>query len=143
MKSFIIKLQDFFQFNRNNTNNGGYPPGILKYLIPLYQREYKWEDDKIEGLVQDINNRDKFLGNIILDEKIGMPTNIESVYEIVDGQQRITTSFLIFIALYNQLHGMPMEQQSIILKINQNHQFNWWFAQALEGPITVLRLKAH
>ena len=83
--------------------------------IPLYQREYKWSDEKITGMIQDINSRDKFLGNIIFDE-------LSDHYEIADGQQRITTCLLILVALYNHYEGSPIEQSSIksfITPINQ------------------------
>ncbi len=46
-------------------------------------------------LITDINNRDKFLGNLILN-------CISDYYEIVDGQQRVTTILLILLALFNK-----------------------------------------
>ena len=85
MKSFTIKLQDFFKLNnRDRDQEINFDPSKRQLLIPLYQREYKWTRDKVQVLINDIKQRDKFLGIVILDET-------QDCYEIVDGQQRITT----------------------------------------------------
>lgn len=67
-----------------------------KYVIPIYQRNYAWEADEIEQLLNDINdfgssNSDDnyYLGSLIVDE-IG-----ESRFSVIDGQQRLTTIFLL------------------------------------------------
>lgn len=73
------------------------------YKIPLYQRPYKWGDDQVDKLWDDIfeayeNNEDNyFLGSIITakprdDEK----TNYA---DVVDGQQRLTTLMIMFCVL--------------------------------------------
>ena len=69
-----------------------------KYLIPLYQRNYAWEEKEIEQLLQDIIDKSSdidskyYLGTLIVDEKI---RNNETIFEIIDGQQRHTTLTLI------------------------------------------------
>ena len=67
-----------------------------KYVIPIYQRNYAWEVDEIEQLLNDINdfgssNSDDnyYLGSLIVDE-IG-----ERRFSVIDGQQRLTTIFLL------------------------------------------------
>ncbi len=105
MKAFTSKLKDFFKLNTASAEEN-FCENKRKLLIPLYQREYKWEDDKIFNLISDITSRDKFLGIIILDEK-------QECYEIIDGQQRITTCFLTLLVLYNHYDGSPMEQRDI------------------------------
>ena len=85
-------------------------------LIPLYQREYKWETEKVKTLIQDISKRDKFLGIVIFDEK-------ENNYEIVDGQQRATTCFLVLVALYNHYKGSEMEQRSLLKLLKPYRDF--------------------
>lgn len=57
-------------------------------------------------MIADIKEKTKFLGIVIVDE-----TN--TGYEIVDGQQRITTFMLILAALYNFYNGHRREQDSI------------------------------
>jgi len=62
------------------------------YNIPLYQRGYKWKTTQVEKLLEDINNfqpeGNKFycLQNITL-----VPSKLSNVFNVVDGQQRLTT----------------------------------------------------
>lgn len=106
MRSFISKIEHFYKLNTNIPGEIQFSPGIQELRIPLYQREFKWTNEKIAELIKDINSRDKFLGIIILDEHV-------SHYEIVDGQQRITTCYLALLCLYNLYKGHFREQSSI------------------------------
>ena len=64
----------------------------VRYSIPLYQRDYAWEEKQIVQLIDDIddvNLNDKYyIGSLIV-------ANHDGVYEVVDGQQRLTTLFLL------------------------------------------------
>lgn len=66
-----------------------------RYLIPRYQRAYAWQDDEIIQLIDDINgiNNDEnyYIGSLIV-AKIKDQNNI---YEVVDGQQRLTTLYIL------------------------------------------------
>ena len=84
MRAFTISLGQLFKMDSKLGGNQNFIESKRKLLIPLYQREYKWTDDRISTLLNDIKIQDKFLGNIILDE-------CEDCYEVVDGQQRLTT----------------------------------------------------
>lgn len=117
MKAFVVKFEQLFRMDT------GVQGGLVnfcenkrKLLIPLYQREYTWPDEKIITLVNDIKRCNKYLGNIILDEK-------EACYEIVDGQQRITTCFLILACLYNNYNGHQREQDSLLRLIKPYGEF--------------------
>lgn len=92
LNSFVITIKDLFLPENDAERTFNFEK--LQYVIPKYQREYKWKTDKIETFYTDIFNRDKFIGNIILNK-----TN--NSYEIVDGQQRLTTILLILVALFN------------------------------------------
>ena len=61
------------------------------YEIPIYQRNYTWEELQIEQLIEDIETAEDnyFLGNIIVNQKDN------NIYEVIDGQQRLTTIFLL------------------------------------------------
>lgn len=70
------------------------------YEIPIYQRNYAWEKDEIHALVQDIydaykkdSKRPYYIGTLVSYHKG------DQVYEIIDGQQRLTTLRLILDAL--------------------------------------------
>tara|TARA_B100001758_G_C18389038_1_gene601774 strand:+ start:95 stop:1888 length:1794 start_codon:yes stop_codon:yes gene_type:complete len=71
----------------------------LNYTVPEYQRSFDWGKEELQEFLDDLNDasenndRDLFLGNFIFD------VSKESVIEIVDGQQRLTTISLTFIAL--------------------------------------------
>ena len=67
-----------------------------KYVIPEYQRELRWEEANVKQLIKDVKSRVQFLGNIILAERENDNSdNAQTEYEIIDGQQRITTIYLI------------------------------------------------
>ncbi len=78
--------------------------GTSLYLIPFFQREYRWAPDKVNNLLQDILNvvdglTDKhFLGAVIVHGRRANPTD-PKVFEVIDGQQRLTTAFLFLAAL--------------------------------------------
>lgn len=74
------------------------------YQIPYYQRPYVWSEDLALGLLSSIKRSFKngssneiLLGHIILHKEAH--ENKESINNIVDGQQRITTLALILKAL--------------------------------------------
>ena len=107
MKSFITTLGKILKLDtEKELDDQNFDHSKKNILIPLYQREYKWNTEKVETLLRDVYVRDKFLGLIILDEKTDF-------YEIVDGQQRLTTCLLAFVSLYNSYLGKPREQARI------------------------------
>lgn len=60
-----------------------------KYRIPGYQREIRWIPKYVQNLLDDIKKGSKLLGNILVS------TSDQIVYEIIDGQQRITAILMI------------------------------------------------
>lgn len=80
---------------------------INKFIIPEYQRPYAWTDEQIYTLFEDLveytkndNESTYFLGTIVSYE------NENDEQEIIDGQQRITSLFLLLRALYSKLNTM-------------------------------------
>lgn len=69
-----------------------------RFLIPNFQRSYKWGPKQITDFFSSIeqNNENYFIGNIVC---VVGDKNQESRLMIVDGQQRITTITLMLIAL--------------------------------------------
>lgn len=117
MKAFVVKFEQLFRMDTGLQEElVNFNVNKRKLLIPLYQREYTWTDEKIVTLVNDIKRCNKYLGNIILDE-------VETCYEIVDGQQRITTCFLILVCLYNRYDGRKMEQDVLMRLIKPYSDF--------------------
>ncbi|MEO6288002.1 MAG: DUF262 domain-containing HNH endonuclease family protein [Dyadobacter sp.] len=90
-----------------------------KFVIPDYQRPYKWNIEKCETLWVDIENfaqtdaqigADYFLGTIV------SYTNEKKDQEIIDGQQRITSILLMLRAFYKKLEDMLEDDDVIGLK---------------------------
>lgn len=76
-----------------------------QYVIPVYQRNYTWNKNKhVKQILSDVRallkgEKDShFLGTIVYAVKVGHEINER---EIVDGQQRLTTVFLMLYALKN------------------------------------------
>lgn len=90
-----------------------------KFIIPDFQRPYKWDVEKCETLWNDIENftatdaktgSDYFLGTIVsyIEE--------EKNQEIIDGQQRITSFFLLLRSFFRKLEDMVEDEDVVGLK---------------------------
>lgn len=73
----------------------------VHYVIPRYQRAYAWEDKEIVQLIDDINDSvgDYYIGSLVVAKVKGR----EEKYEVVDGQQRLTTLYLLLHYLRSQV----------------------------------------
>lgn len=74
------------------------------FQIPIYQRNYAWDEDQIFELVKDV--RDSMANHPGSPYYIGTLVTYkreEESYEVIDGQQRLTTLFLILKALGDRL----------------------------------------
>lgn len=90
-------LLKFFEENQNN-----------QFVIPIYQRLYSWKKEQCEQLWDDIikiGGNDKanghFIGSILY---VRVDDTHSSPLLIIDGQQRLTTITLLFIALRDHLN---------------------------------------
>src|SRR4051812_2363671 len=90
-----------------------------QYVIPVYQRDYKWGKDEALELIEDLRNYSTadgdnlFLGNLIFqDQKNGKTF-------VVDGQQRLTTILLLLVTC--RIHALQLNKadlaQAILSKI--------------------------
>lgn len=77
--------------------------GDFNFQVPLFQREYSWELEQVSDLFYDIESSSEeaghFLGSILLHSSDGS----KKLMEIIDGQQRLTTIFLILYSLKKAL----------------------------------------
>lgn len=77
------------------------------FNIPIYQRLYVWEEDQIKTLLEDIetafdsNKEIFFLGGALVVENEQIQNG--TIYDLIDGQQRFTTLWMISIVLSNAL----------------------------------------
>ncbi len=82
------------------------------YIVPDYQREYVWTDKEVHQLLEDIDEqidagttREYFIGTVLVS-----PADQKNHYEVIDGQQRLTTFFLLLCALKHLFQGEPQRQ---------------------------------
>ena len=82
------------------------------YIVPDYQREYVWTDKEVQQLLDDINeqidgapDREYFIGTVLVS-----PTVQKNHFEVIDGQQRLTTFFLLLCVLKHFFRGEPQYQ---------------------------------
>lgn len=67
------------------------------YNIPIYQRNYSWGYDNIEAFFNDVNNEKEgyYIGNLLITPN----EKDKKAYDVVDGQQRLTTIVLMLLAI--------------------------------------------
>ena len=79
-----------------------------KFFVPSYQRGYRWGTDEVTRLLDDVYNLLNFNSgknplngskNYCL-QPIVVRTLDEDYFEVIDGQQRLTTLFLIYAYMY-------------------------------------------
>jgi uncharacterized protein with ParB-like and HNH nuclease domain len=75
------------------------------YIVPDYQREYVWEEKQVEQLLADLleayeadSKKAYFLGTIVTYDS-------GSQFELIDGQQRLTTFFLMLCVIKHLYHA--------------------------------------
>lgn len=82
------------------------------FIVPDYQREYVWKpDDQIEQFLVDIENEfdpnktsNYFIGSIIIVEN-------NNKYDVIDGQQRLTTIILSLCAFRDLFKSLDLDQK--------------------------------
>ena len=77
---------------------------IEHYHIPKYQREYVWGRYEWETLINDINENDfdYFVGSVIVVSYTDVRPGDKNIYQVIDGQQRLTTLTLLLAAIYSR-----------------------------------------
>lgn len=92
MKATETKLQPIFE-------------GTKQYVVPLFQRSYDWDKKEWEILWDDIlelyemeKPRNHFLGSIVTMPSKSVPEGVTK-FLLIDGQQRLTTIFIILSML--------------------------------------------
>lgn len=85
------------------------------YLIPVYQRNFAWSEKEITQLIQDIidyipqndssNKKNYYLGTLVVYER---NEGKYSIYETIDGQQRLTTLSILLSVIKNIYADMDL-----------------------------------
>lgn len=84
-----------------------------RFLIPAYQRGYRWTELEVRALLEDLEEfrKDAAGGVYCLQPVVVKPRADEggSVHEVIDGQQRLTTLYLLICHLREETAGTPYE----------------------------------
>lgn len=86
------------------------------YVVPDYQREYVWSEQEVRQLLDDIDeqietgtDKEYFIGTVL----VAPPTVANAPrnrFDVIDGQQRLTTFFLLLCALRVKFANEPQIQ---------------------------------
>ena len=93
----------------------------VQFVIPVYQRNYDWTPHQCADLLNDIisveqNNRGThFIGSIVFIHEGTYSTSEVKELVIIDGQQRLTTINILYVALYRFAKEKNMSQQAEML----------------------------
>ena len=93
--------------------------GVGSYLIPCYQRQYSWDEKQCRDLFDDMvrlyqQQREHdptathFIGSVVTQSSLEAPSSIM----VIDGQQRLTTMYLFYLALYRLAYERAKTQVS-------------------------------
>lgn len=104
------------------------------FLIPEYQRPYSWSDDEIITLFDDLwefsidhtqprGAKNYFLGCIVSYKEDD--TNVPKVRQVIDGQQRITSLFLLLRAIFKKLENEENKTPEVVNFIGKIKSALW------------------
>lgn len=100
-----------------------------QYDIPAYQRGISWNPENVQILLKDLCDGSKFLGNVLLSWNEG------EIFEIIDGQQRIS----VLIMILNCLSRYDSEDNKFEICSFVNKSFPFFF-DALIGGFELTRV---
>ena len=87
------------------------------YIVPLYQRGYAWEEKHIVQLIDDImdipTEGQYYIGSLIVHRR-------NDSFEVIDGQQRLTTLFLLLKSL-----GEIQDREQVALRFDCRDKSNY------------------
>lgn len=115
------------------------------YEVPIYQRPYTWSTPEVNSLLDDIfstyrSNTDQsrnclFTGQLFL-RKMGKGSDgVKEKYEVVDGQQRLTTFSMILIAIFPLL-----KKEGLRTRIRKSQTFVLFYGNTLKVKETITRM---
>ncbi|MGI9525801.1 MAG: DUF4268 domain-containing protein [Weeksellaceae bacterium] len=93
----------------------------VQFVIPVYQRNYDWTNSECKELFNDIiavekkNRGTHFIGSIVFIHEGTYSTNEVKELVIIDGQQRLTTINILYVALYQFAKQNSMQQEADML----------------------------
>jgi uncharacterized protein with ParB-like and HNH nuclease domain len=113
--------------------------GSKQFLLPLFQRKYVWDKIQWEALWKDIYQlyeddslKSHFIGSIVTIPMTSIPHGVAK-YVLIDGQQRLTTLFILLTVLRDR--AFLLQQEKLGDKINDfvtnRHESDWDYHKLL------------
>lgn len=90
------------------------------FYIPVYQRNYSWQEEQCGQLIKDImmvytgEYTEHFIGTIVWKADDGNSDNLS----VIDGQQRLTTMFLLLLAMRHKCDNETLKAELDTILIN-------------------------
>lgn len=86
----------------------------IQFTIPVYQRAYSWQKDNwnvfLQDLMEQVNHENEYsYGNLLLET---IKKDME--YDVIDGQQRLTTLVIFMRAMYNVLVEKNADEEHLV-----------------------------
>ncbi|KKN98688.1 hypothetical protein LCGC14_0143670 [marine sediment metagenome] len=117
MKANETRVEDFLSNNKT------------QFVIPVYQRNYDWNEAQCRQLMEDVftagadkDTQAHFIGSIVyIHDDVYTSSRMKELV-IIDGQQRLTTLTLIYLAMYKL--AQEMEDAGLEQEINETYLIN-------------------
>ena len=102
----------------------------VQFVIPVYQRNYDWTNNECKELINDIiaveqhNRGTHFIGSIVFIHEGAYSTSEVKELVIIDGQQRLTTINIIYVALYRYAKDNGLKNdENMLLNMYLTNQY--------------------
>ena len=105
------------QFSQK-TIRGLFSSNNIQFIIPVYQRAYSWDLEEWKIFFEDLKeqtfgNNNYFLGNVLIET-----IKKDSEYEIIDGQQRLTTIIIFIRSIVDILKKRIKQKEDVNIDID-------------------------
>lgn len=112
--------------------------GDANYTIPMYQRNYAWDEGEITQLIQDVidylpERLNYYIGTLVVFERTN---GRRSVYETIDGQQRLTTLSLLASYLKNEKICDVSWYEELAIDFDSREHSRQTFSEIFNGRFT-------
>lgn len=102
-----------------------------RFVIPVYQRNYDWKRENCKQLYDDLikiirnDRKSHFFGSLV---SVYNPEGHNEEFLVIDGQQRLTTVSLLFLAMYNLMSkGVVVpEVSNLMQRIYEEYLVDKW-----------------
>ncbi|MBC9826190.1 MULTISPECIES: DUF262 domain-containing protein [Carnobacterium] len=117
-----------------------YLRGGTKFIVPVYQRNYDWKKENCRRLIEDLisleeeNKETHFFGSIVV-----KPGDYSQDIIVIDGQQRLTTTSLLLLAMKNWMEKNEIKGE----RINPTNINDLFLVDSFSRDVDKFKLKSN